>query len=329
MEKLRIGVLGVSGHLLTRIMLPLSQSKEVEIVALASREIDKAKAAAQKWNINKYYGSYDELLEDSWIEAVYIPLPNHLHLEWMKKSIDAGKHVLCEKPLTLNAGEVQELIDYAADKKLKVMEAFMYPFHPKWQAVKELMKVSGIGEVHTIHTIFSYQNQDAKNIRNIKDYGGGAIMDIGCYAIHSARWILGKEPEAVLAKASYSDAFGTDIISSGILDFGKARALFTVSTSTFPAQEVKVYGSGGSLEVVLPFNDAYDVASKVKVTTGLGERILEFPPTNQYERMFSAFAKSIREEEPLPFDLQSSYKNMQIIDGLFASVQTNGWVKIE
>lgn len=328
MSKLKLGVIGVSGHFLTRIMLPLSMSTTVEVVALASRNIEKAKTQAIEWNVPKAYGSYEEILEDPEIEAVYIPLPNHLHVEWIKKSVDAGKHVICEKPLTLTSQEVKDLMEYIKDKPVKVMEAFMYRSHPKWEMVRELMKVKGIGEVKSIQTIFSYSNSDPKNIRNIKDFGGGALMDIGCYAISSARWILGREPEKVIALNHYSDDFGTDVLSSGILDFGQARCMFTVSTSIFPAQEVKVYGTGGTLEVVIPFNDHYDVPGKVVVTNGLGTRIVEFPPTNQYGKMFDAFVKSIREDSEVPVSLMDSYYNMRIIEQLVESGESNQWEKI-
>lgn len=328
METLRVGVLGVSGHLQTRMLLPMTTCDEIKVVALASRSIEKAERVAQQWGIEKAYGSYEELLRDADIEAVYIPLPNHMHLEYIKKSMAAGKHVLCEKPLTLNAAETKELIDFAKETDVKLMEAFMYRFHPKWKMVKELMKVSGIGEVQSIHTIFSYSNNDLRNIRNIKEYGGGALMDIGCYAISSARYILGLEPSRVMGLNYISETTQTDILSSGILDFGKARAVFTVGTSTYPAQEVKVYGTGGVLEVVIPFNDPYDVKGNVKVTTSLGERTIEFEPINQYSELFRAFVKSIREDVKVPVSLEDSYMNMQIIDQLLVSGQSGQWEQI-
>lgn len=328
MEKIKMGVMGISGHLLTRMMLPFTTSESVEVIALTSRNLEKAEKAAKDWQIPRAYGSYEALLEDPEIEAVYIPLPNHMHLEWAKKAMDAGKHVLCEKPLTLVAEETQELMVYAKDKGVKLMEAFMYRFHPKWQMVRELMKVKGIGEIHAIHTIFTYSNNDLKNIRNIKEYGGGALMDIGCYAISSARWIMNEEPQKVMGMIHYSDVTGTDILSSGILDFGKCRAMFTVGTGTYPAQEVKVYGSSGTLEVVIPFNDLYDIPAKVKVVTSLGERSIEFPPTNQYGELFTHFAKGIQDDQEMPISLQDSYMNMRIIDQLFKSGQTGQWETI-
>lgn len=328
MSKLKIGVLGVSGHFLSRMMLPLSQSETVEVVALASRNIDKAKSAAVEWSIEKTFGSYEALLLDPEIEAVYIPLPNHMHLEWVKKTIDAGKHVICEKPLTLDAEETKKLMAYAEGKSVKVMEAFMYRFHPKWQMVRKLMKENAIGMVKTIHTVFSYTNVDPTNIRNIKAYGGGALMDIGCYAISSARWILDQEPIKVMALNEYSESFETDVLSSAILDFGDARALFTVSTNIFSAQEVKVYGTNGILEVVIPFNDPHEQSAQIKVTDEQGTRVIEFEPTNQYGELFDAFAKAIRLDEDVPVSLEDSYMNMRIIDQLIVSGKDAAWKKI-
>lgn len=329
MGKLKLGVLGVSGHLQTRMLLPMTQSEDVKVVALASRQLEKAKRVAEQWGIKKAYGSYEELLEDPDIEAVYIPLPNHMHVEWIKKSIEAGKHVLCEKPLTMTADETKDLMKYMKGSKLKLMEAFMYRFHPKWKMVKELMKVNGIGEIQSIQTVFTYSNNDMSNIRNIKEYGGGALMDIGCYAISSARYILGKEPNRVMSLVHYSEATNTDVLSSGILDFGKARALFTVGTSMYPAQEVRVYGTGGTLEVIIPFNDLYDVKGKVKVTTGLGERVVDFKPINQYGCLLSAFAEAIREDKEVPVSLPDSYMNMKIIDQLFKSGESGQWEDVK
>lgn len=328
MGKLKLGVLGVSGHLQTRMLLPMTQSEDLKVIALASRDLEKSQRVAEQWGIKKAYGSYEALLEDPDIEAVYIPLPNHMHLEWIKKSLKAGKHVLCEKPLTLTSEETKEITAYAQKTGLKLMEAFMYRFHPKWMSVKELMKVNGIGEVQSIQTVFTYANNDLKNIRNIKEYGGGALMDIGCYAISSARFILGKEPERVMGLVHYSDVTQTDVLSSGMLDFGKARALFTVSTGLYPAQEVRVYGTGGMLEVIIPFNDPYDIKGKVKVTTGLGERVIEFEPTNQYGCMMSAFAKAVKEDLEVPVSLHDSYMNMQIINQLVKSGESGQWEPI-
>ena len=328
MKKLKIGVLGASNHLVTRILLPLSKNDKVEVVAIGSRDIEKAKTVAKTWNIEKAYASYEELLHDDEIEAVYIPLPNHMHFEYIEKAAMAGKHVICEKPLTLNAEESKMLLDIRDQYQVKIMEAFMYGFHPKWKMVKELMKVKGIGEVNSIHTVFTYTNNDLKNIRNIKEYGGGALMDIGCYAISAARYIMNKEPKKVISLLEYSKVSQTDVLSSAIMDFGKARAIFTVSTSSYPTQEVKIYGSSGTLEVKVPFNDFDDSKGQVLVTKALGERLVEFEPINQYSEMFSAFALAIREDQEPAISIENSYMNNRIIDQILASSKSGQWEEI-
>lgn len=328
MEPLRIGVIGVSGHLMHRVMLPLAQSDMVELIAVASRNKEKAEAAAKKWGVPRAYDSYEAILKDDDIEAVYIPLPNHLHLEWVKKCADAGKHVLCEKPLAMNADEAKEMMDYVADKGVTVMETFMYRFHPKWQTVREMMMVGEIGEVKSIHTIFTYKNHDPENIRNVKAFGGGGLLDIGCYAISSARWILDKEPKRVVGLNSYSETFEVDILSSAILDFGDVRSVFTVGTAIHPAQEVAIYGTGGVMKVKMPFNDQYDVAGVIEVVNDLGARTIELEPTNQYGAMFDDFAETIRLGEAPLISLEDSWYNMRIIDQLLKSGESGQWEEI-
>lgn len=329
MRKLKLGILGVSSHFISRILLPLKQSDKIEVYAVASRDEEKAKKTANKWGIKKYYGSYEDLLNDKDIEAVYIPLPNHLHLEWIKSCIDAKKHVICEKPLTLNSEEAQVLIDYASGKDIKVMEAFMYGYHPKWQRAREIVAYGEIGTVTAIHTVFSYNNQDPNNIRNIKEYGGGALMDIGCYAISSSRFILNRNPIRVMSLIEKHSEFGTDIISSAILDYDKIRCLFTVSTSSYPQQEVKIFGTSGAITVTVPFNDHYDVRGELLVQNALGTRSVTFEPVNQYRLQFEAFAESIFKDAPAAVSLKDSLENMKIIDALKESDKTNSWVDIQ
>ncbi|MBN2853212.1 MAG: Gfo/Idh/MocA family oxidoreductase [Clostridia bacterium] len=329
MNKMKIGVLGVSNHFLTRIVLPLMQSDKVEIYGIASRNIEKAKDAANRFGIKKHYGSYDDLLQDSEIEAVFIPLPNHMHKDWIYKCIDAEKHVLCEKPLTMNAAETVEVMEYVKNSKYKVMEAFMYRFHPKWQKAKDLVDLGYIGKVTQIHTVFSYNNQDPTNIRNIKEVGGGALMDIGCYAINSARFILGKAPLRAISLMTEHDVFKTDSITSSILDFGDSRALFTTSTTSFPQQEVKIYGTSGMISVTIPFNDISEIKGAIHLINSQTNQIIEFEPANQYLIMFDAFADAINNNSDLPFSLQDSLENMKTIDAVFESAETGAWVSIK
>jgi len=328
MKKMKFGVLGVSGHFLKRIVLPLMESDTVEVYAIASRNIERAKETAEKYGIPKFYGSYEELLKDDEIDAIFNPLPNHMHKEWMFKSIDAKKHMLCEKPLTLDTAQTNEVIEYIKDSGIKVMEAFMIRFHPKWQKAKSLVDNGYIGKVTHLHTVFSYNNQDPANIRNIKETGGGALLDIGCYAINTARYILGKSPKRVISLIEKHPDFGTDMTTSAILDYGDVRSLFTVSTGVFPQQQVKVFGTEGTVTVTIPFNDISEIPGKILFENSETSMEIEVEPVNQYRLMFEAFAKSIIDDTDVPLPLSDSLLNMKTIDAVFKSAETGDWVKI-
>jgi predicted dehydrogenase len=328
MNRLRFGVLGVSGHFIKRIALPLMKSEKTKIYGIASRNIEKAQQTAETYGISKAYGSYEDLIADPNIDAVFIPLPNHMHKEWIFKCLDAGKHVLCEKPLAMNTDEVMEIIDYAKDSGLKVMEAFMIRSHPKWKKAKTLVENRYIGDVTQIHTVFSYNNQDPANIRNIKDFGGGALYDIGCYAINTARFILGKAPTRVVSLITEHPEFKTDMTTSAILDFDGVRTLFTVSTASFPQQEVKIFGTEGTITVTIPFNDVSEIPGKILFENNDTTKVIDFEPTNQYRLMFEEFADSIRTNSPVPISLSDSLENMKTIDAVFKSAKTGTWVDV-
>jgi predicted dehydrogenase len=325
MKPVTWGVLSVSGHYILRVHTPLTASPLVEMRAIASRSLKRAQQAAQSLGIPRAYGSYEELLADREIEAVYIPLPNDLHAPWVKKAADAGKHILCEKPFAMDAPEAADAIRYAEKKGVLVMEAFMYRFHPIWQRAREIVRSGEIGEIHAIQTIFTYSLSDPKNIRNILANGGGGIPDIGCYAVSSARFLLGKEPERVMSLFARDPVMGTDILSSAVLDFGRTRALFTVATQTFPAQRVDVYGSGGSLSLPLCFNIYPDVPMCIHVTTSLGTRTVTTPAADQYALMFEGFCRSLRAGGPVPFPPQDAVDNMKVLDALFRAEKSGGW----
>lgn len=328
MKPLKLGILGISRHFFLRCYQPLKDSDIIEITAIASRNEERAKEAANKWDIPTYYSSYEKLLQDENIEAVYIPLPNHIHKEWIKKSIDAGKHVICEKPITLDAQEALEVSNYAEEKGVKLMEAFMYRFHPKWIKTRQIIQQGEIGDVTSTHIIFSFNNSNPNNIRNIKEYGGGSIYDLGCYAISTARYVSDCEPNRVIGIASYDTNFNTDILTSAIIDFGKSRCLFTIGTQSAPQQEVSIYGTSGRITVPIPYNDFYDTKSSIIVETSVGKRTVEFDPVNQYQLEFKAFAKAVREDLDVPLSINDSINNMKVIDALFQSIDTNKWVDI-
>ncbi|WKN30903.1 Gfo/Idh/MocA family oxidoreductase [Porifericola rhodea] len=328
MKALQLGILSVSGFFKKRIAIPVPKSPLIDISAIASRSLDKAQNAAQEYAISKAYGSYEELLADQDIEAVYIPLPNHLHAQFIKQAADAGKHILCEKPIALDANEATECITYAENKGVKVMEAFMYRFHPQWQHVRELIRMKEIGKVLHVHCFFGYNNTDPNNIRNQAEAGGGAIMDIGCYAVSCSRFIFDAEPKRVMALTTYDDKFGTDILSSGTLDFGEGRAQFTIATQIFPYQRVVVNGTGGIISIDIPFNTPSDVESRITITNSVGTREVLISPEDQYILEFEAFAKAIREDTSVPTPPSDAIANMKVLDALRKSGKENQWISI-
>ncbi len=328
MKPVTWGVLSVSKHFGLRVRTPIGKSPLIQLRAVASRSRDKAEQAARSLGIPKAYGSYEELLADREIEAVYIPLPNHLHAPWVKKAADAGKHVLCEKPFAMNAEEAADAVAYAARKGVLLMEACMYRFHPLWQRCREIVQTGELGEIHSLHTIFAYSLMDPTNIRNIPEAGGGAIPDIGFYAISSARFLLGKEPVRVISLVHRDPAFKTDVLSSAILDFGKTRSVFTVATQTRDAQSVQVFGSGGSLLIPDCFNIFPDVPARFDVRGALSPRTVSTGPADQYALLFEAFSRAVRGDGPVPVPPEDAVNNMKVMDALFRSEKTGAWEKI-
>jgi len=322
------GVLGVADHYRLRVSNPLAHSEIVNVTGIASRNSVRAQEAAQEFGIPKAFGSYEDLLKDDEIEAVYIPLPNHLHTEWVKKAADYGKHILCEKPFSMNAAETAEAVEYARKKGVLVMEAFMYKLHPKWRHARNQLKVGEIGELQAVQTFFSYALFDPENIRNKLETGGGAIPDIGCYAVSSARFLTGKEPARVLSLVHRDPNLGTDILSSAILDFGTLRAVFTVGTQTFPHQKVEVFGSGGNITIENPFNIYPDVPGKVTIQNGVGTRHFYSEIADQYGIEFEEFSLAVRGEGPLPIDPEDAVLNQKVLDALFESEKRGTWVPV-
>jgi predicted dehydrogenase len=322
------GVLSVSSHYRLRVSDGLSRSEQVRVKGIASRDEGRANAAAAEMGLQTGYGSYDALLADPEIEAVYIPLPNNLHLEWIKRAADAGKHILCEKPLGMNAAEVEEAIEYTRKKGVLMMEAFMYRFHPQWIRARQLVEIGEVGTPTAIQCNFFYDNQDPDNIRNRPETGGGAIMDIGCYAVSSARFLLGREPQRVVSLIQRDDRFGTDRLASGILDFGDVQATFTVGTQTGSAQGVQLFGTSGGIEVVLPFNAYPDVPLALRVHSGVGERTIDAGPSDQYVEQFEAFSRAVRQGGPVPTDPVDALNNQKVLDALFRSGKSGTWEEI-
>jgi predicted dehydrogenase len=327
MKPVTFGVLSVSKHFSLRVYPVIRSSPALTIKAISSRSPEKARTEAARLGIEKAYGSYEEVLADKGIEAVYIPLPNSLHARWIRAAADAGKHVLCEKPFAMNAEEAEDAVRYAEGRGVKVMEAFMFRFHPQWEKAREILAIGEIGEVHSIHIQYAYMNRDPKNIRNIPEAGGGAIMDIGCYAVSAIRFLMGAEPSRVMALVTRDPDFRTDVITSAILDYGRARGVFTVSTTSWPGQKVDIRGTEGEVSIKLPYNVFADVPAELSVTTRIAPRTLVLSPASQYTLMFEGFCDALRNGTPVPTPPADGIANMKVLDALVRSENSGGWEK--
>ncbi len=329
-DKVRWGVLGVAKIAVKRVVPAMQQGEWSRVAAIASRDRRKAEEAATALGIPKAYGSYEELLADPDVEAVYNPLPNHLHVAWSARAAEAGKHVLCEKPVSLDVAGVRELIASRDRAGVRMAEAFMVRCHPQWTRTREWIRAGRIGELRAMVCVFSYFNRDAANVRNIPAYGGGGIMDIGCYPIHTSRYIFGEEPRRVLALLERDPEFGTDRLGSVILDFPSGQAVFTCSTQLTPAQTVQFLGTRGRLEIEVPFNPPTDRPCRVLIDDGRdllggGRTIEEISPCDQYTLQGDAFSRVIREGGEVPVPLEDSLANMAVIEAVFRSAASGAW----
>ena len=329
MSKVRWGVLSTAKIGIEKVIPAMQQGQFSEIVAIASRSKSNADAKASHLNIPASYGSYEELLNDTSIDAVYISLPNNLHVPWAIKALNANKHVLCEKPVALTSAEAEQLLIAAREKPhLKIMEAFMYRFHPQWQQAKKLVSDGEIGELKTIQSVFSYYNVDPKNIRNQKDTGGGGMMDIGCYCISLSRFIFGKEPERVFGIVDYDPELQTDRLASAILDFSTGTSSFTCSTQLTPYQRVNIFGTKGRIEIEIPFNAPLNAPTKIWLQSKNGIQEIVFEAANQYTIQGDLFSKSILDNTPVPTELEDAVNNMKIIEAVIESSNEERWKKV-
>src|SRR5687767_85179 len=330
MKKVRWGILSTAKIGREKVIPAMQQSKLCEVVAIASRQKEQAEKEAALLHIQKAYGSYEELLSDPEIDAVYIPLPNHLHVEWSIKALQAGKHVLCEKPIALSAEDANNLLNASKQcPHLKIMEAFMYRFHPQWQKAKELINEGRIGELKTIHSFFSYYNVDPNNIRNQSDKGGGGLMDIGCYNISLSRFVFDEEPKKVLGIVEFDPQTKTDHIASGILQFAKGSSVFTCSTQLIPYQRVNIFGTDGRIEIEIPFNAPPDKATKLWLHSKTGTEEIVFDAIDQYTLEADRFAKAILDNTTVPTPLEDAVNNMKIIEAIFESSKEGVWKELK
>lgn len=332
-KKIRWGVLSTA-LIGTKQVIPAMQlCRLATIDAIASRGIDKARAAAVELGIPRAYGSYEELLADPEIDAIYNPLPNHLHVPWTIKAAEAGKHVLCEKPLSLTVAEAESLLAVRARTGVRIAEAFMIRSHPQWLKVQQLIAAGRIGEVVAVVGAFSYFLDDATNIRNQVESGGGALYDIGCYMIQSARVGLGAEPRRVAAVLDRDPRFGTDRLTSALLDFGGRHAVFTVSTQMVPYQRVNFLGTQGRIEIEIPFNSPNRRPTRIFVDstgdlTGSGIETLEIPTCDQYTLQGDGFSQAILEGREVPVPLEEGIRNMRVIEAIFQAAECKSWISL-
>jgi predicted dehydrogenase len=323
--KVRWGILGTAKIALAKVIPALQRSRWCEIVAIASRDLGKATAAASELNIPTAYGSYEELLADESVEVVYNPLPNHLHVPYTIKAAEAGKHVLCEKPIALNADGARTLLAVRERTGVRIQEAFMVRTHPQWLETRRLIQTGRIGTLRSITGFFSYFNADPENIRNHLEFGGGALMDIGCYPITISRWMFAAEPHRALGLVERDPMFGTDTLTSGVLEFAQGHSTFTCSTRLAPHQRMIFFGTEGRIEVLIPFNAPNDQPTEILLDS---ERI-EFPVCDQYEVQGSLFSQALRQNREQPIPLEDAISNMAVIDAVFRSATTGQWEDIQ
>ncbi len=329
MNKVKWGILGTSNFAQTKVIPAMLKASHTELVAIASRDLLKAQTAANKFGLPKAYGSYEELLADPEIDVIYNPMPNHQHVPWSIKALEAGKHVLCEKPVGLNSADAEKLLQASkAHPNIKVMEAFMYRLHPQWIRAKEIVNAGGIGELKTIQSFFSYFNNDGNNIRNKADIGGGGMMDIGCYNISFSRFIFDAEPTRVVGMLERDPNFHTDRIASAMLDFGNGTATFTCSTQLTSYQRCNIFGTEGRIEIEIPVNAPPDKPCRIWHQRGAEIQEISFEICDQYILETDKLSLAVLNDTPVPTPLEDAVANMKIIEAIDQSGNESGWVRI-
>lgn len=332
-EKVRWGVLGVAKIATAKVIPGMQRGGWSQITGIASRDLARAESAAADLGIPKAYGSYEALLADPEIDAVYNPLPNHMHVPWSIRAAEAGKHVLCEKPIGLSVSECRELIAVRDRTGVKIGEAFMVRTHPQWLRARSIVRSGGIGKLRAIASAFSYFNRDPANIRNVADWGGGALMDIGCYPVQISRFLFEKEPERVICSFERDPEMRVDRLCSGILDFGSGQSIFTCSTQMVPYQRVQIIGTTGRVELEIPFNAPPDRVTRIfiddgKDVFGSGVKTEEFAVCDQYTLQGDQFSQAVKGTGEVPTPLEDSLANMLSIEALFASERANSWISL-
>jgi predicted dehydrogenase len=329
-KKLRWGVLSTAAIGVKKVIPAMQKGEFCTVDAIASRDLKRARDTAAALGIARAYGSYEELLADAEIDAVYNPLPNQLHVPWTIKAAEAGKHVLCEKPLSMTVAEAQSLLTVRKRKGVAIGEAFMIRSHPQWLRARQIIEEGRIGPLRAVTAFFSYYNVDPANIRNQEECGGGALYDIGCYCIQAARVGFGQEPARVVGMIDRDPQMRTDRLTSAMLDFPSGQAIFTCSTQLVPYQRVHFLGTKGRIEIEIPFNAPPDRATRIFVDDGRdvfggGIETETFPVVDQYTLQGDAFSRAVMEGSSVPVTLEDAIANMAVIEAVFASARSGQW----
>ena len=322
-DVLRWGILSTADIAIDKVIPAIGSAARCEVVAIASRDLRRAQGVASELRIGRALGAYDDLLADPDVDAVYIPLPNDLHAEWTIAAARAGKHVLCEKPLATTASDAERMIEACEAEGVVLMEAFMYRLHPTWEAVAAMVASGRIGELRTVQSWFSYFNDDPSDIRNRVEAGGGALYDIGCYAVNLSRMLFGAEPVRIQGSVTRDPDMDVDVLTTGILEFRDGVATFTCSIRAEPDQRVHVYGTAGRISFEIPFNIPPDLPTRVFVTAGgdppvrPATEVLTFGPSNPYAIQAERFAAAVLEGTPVPIPPSDAVGNLRVIEELF------------
>lgn len=330
-RRVKWGILSTASIALRRVIPAMQQGEYAEVTAIASRSLDKAHAAATRLSIPRAYGSYEDLFADPEIEAIYNPLPNHLHVDLSVRAASHGKHVLCEKPLSRTVAEARRLLEARDEYGVKIGEAFMVRTHPQWLRVQELILSGRIGKLRSAFGFFSYFNIDPADITNTAEYAGGALMDIGCYPVRTTRFVFGEEPVRVLACMERDPSFKIDRLTSAILEYPTGQCIFTASTQLVYYQKMQFLGTQGRIDVEVPFNPPEDKPARIFIDDGKdlyagGSQVVEsFPVCNQFTIQGDLFSKAIREDTEVPNPLEDSICNMAVIEALFRSATSGHW----
>ncbi|MEX2271418.1 MAG: Gfo/Idh/MocA family oxidoreductase [Vicinamibacterales bacterium] len=330
MSRIRWGVLGTARIATEKVIPAMQRGRWSTTTAIASRDLARAREAAGALGIPKAYGSYEALLDDPDIDAVYNPLPNHLHVPWTVRAAERGKHVLCEKPIAMSAAEARSLLDVRDRTGVRIQEAFMVRTHPQWLTAREIARSGRLGEVRSMLGYFSYYNDDPANIRNIPEFGGGGVMDIGCYLINTARFIFDREPQRVIGLIDRDQRLNVDRLASMLLDFGGAHTVGTCSTQMAPYQRMQILGTRGRIEIQIPFNAPPDRPCRVLVDpegdlSGRAIETIELDTCDQYTIQGDLFSKALLDGTDVPVPLEDAVRNMECIEAIFRSAKSGRW----